>query len=228
MSPRRRITKHMMKEDKLVTTTFRVTEWVQKNYQKILMVAGAVVAVAIVVFVFFSLRAQRNEKAAQLFGKATLDFRMGKLNQAISTLETVVNKYGGTKAAPQAIFLLGNVYFQNRRFDQAISTFERFTRKGKGDPLLMASSLFGIAQCHLEKKEFNKAGEFFDRAFESDSEGILAANALLSAGFSYGRAADFEKAKSSYRRVLELFPQSPEALKAKKKLAEIDYGYVEE
>lgn len=228
MSPRKRITKHMMKEDKLVTTTFRVTEWVQKNSQKILMGAGAVAAVAVVIFIFFSMRAQRNEKANQLLGQATMDFRTGSLNQAISKLETISSKYGGTKAAPQAIFLLGNIYFHNRQFDQAISIFEKFTKKGADDPLLMASSLFGIAQCYLEKKEYGQAGDFFQRAFESDRQGVLAANSLVSAGFSYSRAKDLEKAKSSYQKVVELFPQSQEALKARRELAEINYSYAEQ
>lgn len=228
MSPkRRRITKHMMKEDKLVTTTFRLTEWIQKNTQKILRVVGVMVAVAVVIFIILSTRTRRNEKAYQLLGKATLEFRMGNLNQAISDLETIANQYGGTKAASQGTFLLGNIYFANGQFDKAIATFEQFRRKWKDDPLLLASSLSGIAQSYLEKKDFNRAGDFFSQAFESDSQGALAANCLLSAGFSYSRAKNFEKAKSSYQRAAELFPNSQEAIKAKRELAEIDYSYAE-
>lgn len=229
MSPRkRRITKHMMKEDKLVTTTFRVTQWVQKNSQKILMVAGAAAAVAVVIFIFFSVRAQRNEKANQLLSQATLDFRGGNLDRTVSNLQTVASRYGNTRAGPQATFLLGNIYFHNRQFDQAISMFEKLAKKAVDDPLFTTSSLFGIGQCYLEKKEYNQAGDFFYRAFESSPQGVLAANSLLSAGFSYYRAKDFEKAKSAYQKVVELFPQSPEALKARRELAEINYSYAEQ
>ena len=228
MSPKRkRITKHMMKEDKLVTATFQLTEWVQKNTQKILKAAGVLVAVGVIIFIFLSTRARRSEKAYQLLGKATIEFRLGNPNQAISDLETVANRYGGTKAAPQATFLLGNIYYYSDQFDQAISTFEKFRRKYEDDPLLLTSSISGIAQCYLEKKEFDRAGDFFLQAFESNSQGVLAANCLLSAGFSYSQAKNFEKAKSSYRMVVELFPTSQEAIKAKKELAEIDYGYTE-
>jgi len=229
MSPRRRrITKHMMKEDKLVTTTFRLTQWVQKNSQRILQVTGAVVAVAVVIFIFLSVRAQRNQKASQLLSKATMDFRTGNFSQAVSELETIATKYGGTRSGPQAIFLLGNIYFHNRQFDQAIATFQRFAEKKVDDPLLTASSLFGTAQCYLEKKEYSQAGDYFYRAFESNPQGVLAASSLISAGFSYSRAKDFEKAKSSYEKVAELFPQSQEALKAKRELAEIKYSYAEQ
>jgi tetratricopeptide (TPR) repeat protein len=228
MSPkRRRITKHMMKEDKLVTATFQLSEWIQKNTKKILRVAGVIVAVGIVIFIIISTRARRNEKSYQLLSQATLEFRVGQLNQAVSNLETVVNQYAGTKAASQATFLLANIYFYNGQLDQAISTFEKFKDKYKDDPLLLASSLSGIAQCYLEKREFMRAGAFFSQAFESDSQGVLAANYLLSSGFSYSQGKDLEKAKSSYQKIVEFFPNSQEAVKAKKELAEIDYSYVD-
>jgi tetratricopeptide (TPR) repeat protein len=217
----------MMKEDKLVTATFQLTEWIQKNTQKILRVAGVIVAVGIVIFIILSTRARRNEKSYQLLSNATIQFRMGQMNQAVSSLETLVNQYAGTKAASQATFLLANIYFYDGQLEQAISTFEKFKSKYKDDPLLLASSLSGIAQCYLEKKEFIRAGDFFSQAFESDSQGFLAANYLLSAGFSYSQGKDLEKAKSSYQRIVELFPSSQEAVKAKKELAEISYSYVD-
>jgi len=226
MSPkRRRITKHMMKEDKLVTTTFQLTEWIQNNSQKILKVGGVIVVVGIIIFIFLSTRARKIEKANQLLGKATTEFRLGNLNQAVMDLESITNQYGGTQAALQATFLLGNIYFQSGQFDQAISAFERFKTRYKDDPLLLASSISGIAQCYLEKKEFNRAGDLFFEAFESDSQGVLAANCLLSAGFSYSQAKYLEKAKSSYQMLETMFPNSQEAYKAKRELAEINYGY---
>lgn len=228
MSPKKiRISKHMMKEDKLVTTAFRFSEWVQKNTQKILIGAGAVVAVGVIIFVIFSTRAQRNERAYQLLGQATVAFRLGNLNQAISDLETITNKYGGTKAAPQASFLLGNIFFASGMFDQAISTFEDYRKRYKDDPFLLVSSVSGIAQCYLEKKEFGRAGDLFFQAFETDPQGVLAKSCLLSAGMSYVRAKDTEKAKSAYQKIVELFPDAPEAIKAKKELAEINYSYAE-
>ena len=36
-----------------------------------------------------------------------------------------------------------------------------------------------------------------------------------------------EKAKSAYQKVLELFPEAPEAAKAKMELAEINFRYAE-
>ena len=228
MSPKKiRISKHMMREDKLVTTAFRFSEWIQKNTQRILTVAGVVVAVGIIIFVILSTRAGKGEKAYQLLGQAIVAIRLGNLNQAIPDLETITNNYGSTKAAPQACFLLGNIFFASGMFDQAISTFEEFRKRYQDDPFLLVSSISGIAQCYLEKKEFGRAGDFFYQAFESDPQGVLAKYCLSSAGFSYARAKDYEKARSAYQKVVELFPNAPEAVKAKKELAEINYGYAE-
>lgn len=228
MSPKKiRISKHMMREDKLVTTAFRFSELIQKNTKRVITVAGVVVVAGVVIFIIFSARAQRSEKAYQLLGQATVSIRLGNLNQAISDLETITSKYGGTKVALQASFLLGNIFFASGMFDQAISTFEEFRKRYKDDPFLLVSSISGIAQCYLEKKEFGRAGDFFFQAFESDPQGVLAKYCLSSAGFSYAQAKDYEKARSAYQKVVELFPDAPEAVKAKKELAEINYGYAE-
>ena len=74
MSPKR-ITKKEIKEDKLVTTAFQFSEWIQMHLNHVLMVAGGVILLAVVVFFIFSSKAKREQKAAELFGKATLEFQ---------------------------------------------------------------------------------------------------------------------------------------------------------
>jgi len=220
MSPRR-ITKKEMKEDKLVTTAFKLSEWIQKHLNQVLMVAGGVVLVAIVVFFVFSSKAKRNQKAAELFGKATLEFQTGNASQAITDLHTVMEKYGGTKDAGQATFYLATVYFYAKDYARSQAIFQRFIEKYKNeDPLLLASAQAGIAECQMENGEFQTAGDNFVKAVSSKPDGFLAPQYLFSAGRAYLKANQKKKAHEVFKRLIDQYPDSKEAYKAKEQLAE--------
>lgn len=219
MSPRR-ITKKEMKKDKLVTTAFQFSEWIQKHLNQVLMVAGGVILLAVVVFFIFSSKAKREQKAAELFGKATLEFQTGNVNQAITDLHTVMEKYGGTKDAAQAAFYLATAYFYARDYTKAKATFQEFVEKYKEDPLLLGSAQAGIAECNMATGEFELAGDNFLKAASFEPKGILAPQYLFSAGRAYLKANQKEKAKDAFKRLIDQYPDSKEAYQAKEQMAE--------
>ncbi len=219
MSPRR-ITKKEMKEDKLVTTAFKLSEWFQKHLNQVLMVAGAVVLVALVVFFVFSSKARRSKKAAELLGKATLEFQAGNASQAVTDLQTVIQKYGGTKDAGHASFYLATAYFYGRDYGRAKATFQEFIKKYGDDPLLLASAQAGIAECDMESGEFEAAGDNFVQAVSLNPDGLLAPQYLFSAGRAYLKAGQKEKAKEVFSRLIDQYPDSEQASEAKQQLAE--------
>jgi TolA-binding protein len=219
MSPRR-ITKKEMKEDKLVTTAFKFSEWIQKHLNQVLMVAGGVVVVAIVVFFVFSTMGRKSQKAADLLGKAAMEFQAGNVGQAITDLHTVVDRYGGTKSAGSATFYLATAYFYTKDYANAQVMFQRFLEKYGEDPLSLASAQAGIAECHMENGEFQAAGDNFVKAVSLKPEGLLASHYLLSAGQAYLKANQREKAKEIFKRLIDEYPDSKEAYKAKEQLAE--------
>jgi TolA-binding protein len=226
MSPKRRITKHMMKQDRLVTTTFQLTQFVQNNLNQILMVAGGVLIVALVAIFFLSSAPRRAKEADQLLGKASFELRMGNSQQAILDLNSVISRYAGTKAASQATFFLANAFFYSRNYDQAQQTFQRYVDKYKKDPLFLGAAYDGIAQCHLENKEYSQAGEFFLKAYQSDPSGFLSPGYLLSGANAFKYGNDLEKAKQTYQKLIDQFPESAEWNQAKRELAEMTYGYI--
>jgi TolA-binding protein len=219
MSPRR-ITKKEMKEDKLVTTAFKFSEWIQKHKYPVLLVAGGVALVAIVVFFIFYSRAKRDEKSAALFGKATLEFYAGNTNQAITDLRTVVDQYGGTKDAVQATYYLANVYFYAKDYAKAQSIFQGFIEKYKDNPLLLASAQAGIADCQMENGDFQAAGDNFLKAASLKADNFIAPQYLFAAGQAYLKANQKEKAKEAFEKLIDQYPDSKEVYQAKEQLAE--------
>jgi outer membrane protein assembly factor BamD (BamD/ComL family) len=219
MSPHR-ITKKEMKQDKFVTYSLKVSEWIQKHLNEVLMGAGGVILVAVIVFFILSSQAKRERKAAELLGKANLELQAGNIGQAVADLQIVVDKYGSTKSAGQASFFLASAYFYAKDYVQAQSMFERYLKKYKEDVLLAASAQAGIADCHMQRGNFIQAGEDFVKAASLSPQSFLAPQYLLQAADAYLKADQKDKAKEILNRLIKEYPDSREVQKAKIQLAE--------
>jgi outer membrane protein assembly factor BamD (BamD/ComL family) len=219
MSPHR-ITKKEMKEDKFVTFTFKLSEWIQKHLNELLMGAGGVILVVVVVFFIFSSQAKRERNASELLGKANLALQVGNTGEAMGNLQTIVNKYGGTKSAGPASFLLASAYFYAKDYVQAQSFFEKYLEKYKEDVLLTASAQAGIADCHMQRGNFVQAGQDFLDAASLNPQSFLAPQYLLQAASAYLKADRKDKAREVLNKLILEYPDSQEVHQAKILLTE--------
>jgi TolA-binding protein len=220
MSPHR-ITKKEMKQDKFVTYSLRVSEWIQKHLNEVLMAAGGVVLVAAVLFFIFSSQAKRERKAAELLGKASFGLQSGNMAGAVEDLQTVVNSYASTKSAGQAAFYLAYAYFYARDYVQAQSLFEKYVQKYREDPLLSASAQAGIADCQMQTGDPAAAAESFLKAVSMSPQIFLAPQYLLRAASAYMQADQNERAREILHRLIDEYPDSREVQRAKADLAQI-------
>jgi outer membrane protein assembly factor BamD (BamD/ComL family) len=219
MSPHR-ITKKEMKQDKFVTYSLKISEWVQKHLNQVLMGAGAVILVgAILIFVFTS-QAKRRRQAAELLGKATLELQAGNMTQAVGDLQSVLNRYGGTESAGKAAFFLASAYFYAGDYVQAQTFFERYLEKYAADPLMSESAQAGIADCQLQRGSYILAGEAYIKVVSSSPQSFFAPQYLLKGALAYLKADQKDKAREILNRLIAEYPDSPEVHRAKMKLAE--------
>ena len=149
-----------------------------------------------------------------------MEFQAGNASQAITDLHTVIEKYGGTKSAGPAAFYLATAYFYAKDYATARTTFQRFMEEYSEDPLSLASAQAGIAECDMQNGAFGAAGDNFIKAVSLKPDGMLAPQYLLSAGRAYVKAGQKEKAKQVFQRLLDQYPDSKEAQRAKGQLAE--------
>ena len=221
MSPKK-VTKHMMKEDKLVTTTFKFTEYVQKHSREFLIAgAGVVVVILVVLFVIYSNKG-RNQKAAELLGKARVELESGEFQVATTDLQTIWRSYKGTDAAQEALYLLGNAYYYGKDYDQALRYFQEFvSRYPKADPLLLSGAYSGIGDCHVQKKEYGQAAESYQQAASKIKDDLVIPSLLLSAAQAYSYANQQDKAKELYERIITKYSNSKVVTQARLELAEI-------
>jgi len=223
MSPKKvRITKHKMKEDKLVTTAFKFTEYIQKHTREFLIAGAGVVVVVLIVLFVISSNKRRSQKAAEFLGKARVELEAGEFQTATIGLQSIVRSYGGTRAAQEALHLLGNAYYYSRDYDQALRHFQDFvTKYPKSDPLLLSGAYSGIGDCYMQKEEYTQAAEFYLKAADKNPEGFIVSSYLLSAAQAYSFANQLDKAKEIYERIIQKYPNSKAEFRARLELAGI-------
>jgi outer membrane protein assembly factor BamD (BamD/ComL family) len=212
----------MMKEDKLVTTTFKFTEFVQKHPREFLIAGAGLVVVVLVVLFLISSNKSRNQKAAELLGKARVELESGEFQAATTDLQNIWRSYKGTDAAQEALYLLGNSYYYGKDYDQALRYFQEFvSRYPKTDPLLLSGAYSGIGDCHVQKKEYGQAAESYLQAASKIKDDLLIPSLLLSAAQAYSYANQQDKAKELYERIITKYPNSKVVTQARLELAEI-------
>lgn len=211
-----------MKEDKLVTTTFKFTEFVQKHSKEFMIAGGGVVAVILIVLFVISSSRARSQKAAELLGKARVELESGEFQAATSDLQAIWRSYQGSQAAQEALYLLGNAYYYGKDYDQALKYFQEFLKKyPKVNPLLLSGAYSGIGDCYMEKKEYPQAAESYLKAADKTSDEFVVPNLLLSAAQAYAFANLPDKAKEVYERIITKYPNSKVVTQARLELAEL-------
>lgn len=219
MSPHR-ITKKEIKEDKFVTYTLKLNEWIREHLNQVLIMAGGVVLVAVIIFFVFSSKAKKERNAAELLGKAGIELQTGDLGAATGDLQKVINQYGNTESSGKATFLLASAYFYARDYNQAQSFFEKYLDKFKNDPLTRAAAQAGIADCYMQKGNSPLAGETYIQAVSLYPEGLLAPEYLLKAADAYLKAGQKDKAREIFNRITKDYPNSQQVNQAKMQLSE--------
>ncbi len=221
MSPKKvKITKHQMKEDKLVTTALKFSEFVRKHAKEFLMVGAGVVVIAVVILFMVSSNKSRNQRAAELLGVARVELESGEFQPAITGLQGILRSYSGTKAAQEALYLLGNSYYYSHDYDQALKHFQDFIKRySRIEPLLLAGAYSGVGDCYLQKGEYGMAAESYLKAVDTNPDKFAIPVYLLSAARSYVKANQPDKAKELYKRIMTEYPQSKEIFQARLELA---------
>ncbi len=220
MSPQR-ITKKEIKQDKFVTFSFKLSEWIQKHLNQVLTVAGAVIVVTAVVFYLVSSQAKRERQASELFGKANLELQSGNISQAVSDLQTLVSRYGSSEMAGQATYYLASANYYAKDYAQAEIWFQKYLDQYGQDVLLSSSSQAGIADCHVQMGDYAQAGEEFSKAVSMYPASFLAPQYLMQAASAYAKADQKDRAREALDKVISDYPDSREARQAKMRLAEL-------
>ena len=128
-----------------------------------------------------SLSKDKKLKMAGLLGQARMSITGGNYKQGIPPLKKTLELCGeqDTQERQKALSLLGEIYLQEKKIDQAYQTFS-FALKAKTlDEGSICRALYGMARILLERKEIDEARRYANQVFILYKDPVYAPRAMF-------------------------------------------------
>lgn len=227
LAKRKKISKKEMKEDKLVTSYYKVKELYTQFQSKVLIAVGVVVVLIVAVVLINQNSEKNNMKANALLAKVVPLFEANQFKEAIdgkkleniTGLKQIADEYGSTSAGEMSKLYLANAYFYLGEFENALKYFKSFS--GTGDEF-KASAYAGIAACAETKKDNKEAADYYKKAASVSKSNYQNAEYLLKAGINLVSANQMADAKELFLKIKEDYKTSVASYEVDKYLAIVD------
>lgn len=195
-------------------------DWAAKNGRKLAIGSGTALVVAAAVLLFISSARRKEAFAQQELAQARSTAEAGNLPLAASDLTRLIERFGGTRAADEAMIVQTQIRLVQNQRDLAVSGLQQFVSKSHDDNV--QASAYGLLGAGLEDQGKPKeAGDAYRRASEHAQRDFLKAQYLIDAGRAYTAAGDTAAARSAYGEVLSQFARLNQAAEARVRMAEL-------
>lgn len=193
--------KKNLKEDQLVTTTFRITDWAQEHFNQVIIGVVALVAiVAVLVFVANS-RESGARQAEREMGAALTLMTQGEYAAAKESFQQVADRFGGPQGT-SARFFKAECELQQNNYKQAIDDYDAYLARSGDYPMFEASALVGKALALEGIENYLEAARSMAAAVEKiDAKDPRRYDAAFSAGEFFQRAGQTAEALKYYEMV---------------------------
>jgi tetratricopeptide (TPR) repeat protein len=193
--------KKNLKEDQLVNTTFRVTEWAQTHFNQVIIGVVALVAiVAVLVFVANS-RESGARQAEREMGTALTLMTQGEFAAAKESFAQVIERHGGPQGT-SARFFKAECELQQNNYKEAVDDYDEYLAHVNEYPLFEASALMGKALALEGLENYLEAARTMAAAVDKiDPKDPRHYDAAFSAAEFYQRAGHHDEALKYYERV---------------------------
>ena len=94
-------------------------------------------------------------------------------------------------------YLLGNVYYKNKQFKEAIESLLKATELNSND----ADNLYWLGNSYIDLKDYNKAAESYEKGIEINSTNC---DILNNYGLALANLNRIEEAKKYFEKALEI------------------------
>jgi outer membrane protein assembly factor BamD (BamD/ComL family) len=199
------------------------TPWYRDRNRQLALIGGAIVVALLVAWFTITSGRRKEEFAARSLNQARAAAEAGNLPLASSELQKLIQTYGGTDAAREAVITLNQVRMVNGQSELAAVGLRDFLAT-KPDPKYAAPA-YGLLGAALENaRKWGDAAEAFRSASRAAELDYLRARYLIDAGRAYREAGKTAEAIAVYREVLTKYPKSSSVTEANVRLAEVTDG----
>lgn len=207
----------LLQAEAVITLWARLQVFSQENYRQLAAI-GLIVCVIVGGTVFWRVKQTSAERESLALLNGAMKIMAGnsenvvdreiKYKQALDWLKNISAKHSGTKAGIASIYYSGVCSYSLKKYDDAISYYEDFSKKAGGTFDYLRSRVHeSLGYAYEEKGEFQRALEFFQK---QKGEGQAAGNtmALLNLARCYEAMGDRVNACNFYKEFTELSPSS--------------------
>ncbi|MDI6758311.1 MAG: tetratricopeptide repeat protein [Candidatus Omnitrophota bacterium] len=167
--------------------------------------------------------AQEASKEEEVFFVAKKAFSDGFYDVSLELLKRFLKNYPDSSYAQEAELFIGECYFYQNRFLDALNKFEELLKgpKAKG---IRDSLLYWIAELHFKGNNFKLAQEKYKMLIDEFPSSSYAPFAYYSLGWCLFQEQDFRGALSYFKIVQEKYSKLPQLEDARLKIVECLYN----
>ncbi len=199
------------------------TPWYKDRTRRIAVAAGAMVVVALGVWLAVSSGRRKEAFAQRMLSQAIATADRGNYGQASAELQRVIQTYQGTEAAGEAVLALNWVRLNNNQGAIASQDLRAFVATNPA-PRLAAGAYALLGAAEENAGRFAEAGAAYENAAKAAEMVNLRAAHLVDAGRAYRLAGKRDDAIRVYRSVVEKHAETPAFPEAQVRLAELTAG----
>jgi tetratricopeptide (TPR) repeat protein len=150
------------------------------------------------------LKKTSTDEALYLIGKSSKE--LGDQEGEIAAFEELRKKYPQSDFSQEAYFRLGNYYYNQKRYKEAIEEFDKIIQFFPQSPLL-SESHYWMGWSYFKLTDYKKASEYFNKVEEDEENLSLGQRARFMVAESWYNLKDYQKAREAYEKFIEMYPE---------------------
>lgn len=129
---------------------------------------------------------------------------------SIGLLGRFLSNYPGSSKIPEVNLLIGQCYFHQNKFIEALQKFEAILNQAQAKSIKDAV-LYWIAEVHFRGNAFSQAADYYKKVIGEFPKSAYAPASMYSLGWCLFQDGKFKEAADYFRSVGEMFPKEPQA-----------------
>jgi tetratricopeptide (TPR) repeat protein len=204
-----------------------IADYFVKNRKRVYIGLGVFFAVMLISGGWYLYRLDYEKNAQKLYAEAFSVYHLSPPGpetsmRAIKMYSELDRKFPGSRAAANALFSMGNLYYGLNDFDRSIQAYESFLNASGIRKDFKSMAYNGLGYCYDAKKDLDKALEFYEKSIQNAAGG-----AVLSATYSniagiYLEKKNKDKALEYYRKAQEQKSDPVMDAMIKRKISELE------
>lgn len=231
--------RHHLKQNEFVSVVASATNWYQKNKDKAMLAVGVVLVGVVLTGGYFWWQNRSAEQAGELMGVAMTIYQApivppssvpGAVQQpgsypsekaryeaALKAFQDVANTYGSSPSGIAARYHSAETLFSLGRLNEAHQAYQMVIDKG-GSSVYGSMAKLGLASTMLAEGQGDQAVKTYEE-LAAVRDGIVPVDGvLMQLGKAYEKLGKKSEARTTYKRVVDEFPDSPYVQSARQQM----------